>query len=249
MNDVSQQFQPMPPLDPDRYSALRADIEQNGVLVPVVKDQHGRILDGHNRAAIAAELGITHPTETRTVADDEEAWSLAVTLNTARRHLNREETRALIRSVAERHPDWSDRQISRLVGCSPSTVGSVRRPEVSNLDTLPTVTREEAEWRTQRMRSELANMRDAQISMCLDLLAYGIRTSEIVAALTAAVRDSERAGDEDDMTRWLTNPILDWLLSPEAGKHWQDRPLPAEERARVLLEVRTAFAMPQPNRD
>lgn len=39
-------FQPMPPLAEAELAALRADITERGVLVPVVVDQHGRLLDG-----------------------------------------------------------------------------------------------------------------------------------------------------------------------------------------------------------
>lgn len=128
-------FQPMPDLNPEQYESLRADIEARGIIVPVVLDQYGRTLDGHNRQRIAAELGIACPTEVRHVADDDEAADLAVILNCARRHLTREQVRALVASEAARRPDDSDRAIARRVGCSPSTVASVLRPQVSNLDT------------------------------------------------------------------------------------------------------------------
>ena len=52
----------------------------------------------------------------------------------ARRHLNREQKRALIRSEVERTTDASDREIARRTASSPSMVGAVRR-RVSNLDT------------------------------------------------------------------------------------------------------------------
>jgi len=119
-------IQPMPELDPEQLNSLRAAIAANGVLVPVVKDQHGRIIDGNHRAAIAAELGIDYPAVTVTVADDVDAWDQAVSLNCARRHLNREQTRELIRAEIHRKPDESDRAIARRIGCSPTTVGSVR---------------------------------------------------------------------------------------------------------------------------
>jgi ParB-like chromosome segregation protein Spo0J len=39
-----------PPLAPEIEAALRASIEQFGVIVPVVQDQNGNLIDGHNRA-------------------------------------------------------------------------------------------------------------------------------------------------------------------------------------------------------
>ncbi len=49
-------FQVMPALTAEEREALREDIAERGVIVPVVQDQHGRILDGHHRSEIAAEL-------------------------------------------------------------------------------------------------------------------------------------------------------------------------------------------------
>ena len=124
----------MPPLSEEEYAALRNDIEHNGILVPILVDQHGRILDGHHRVKIANELGIDYQREVREIADDNEAHDLALTLNLVRRHLNREQKRALIRSEIERTPDASDREIARRTASAPTTVGAVRR-RLSNLDT------------------------------------------------------------------------------------------------------------------
>ncbi len=92
MND----YQVMPPLSGEEYEALKADIAEHGVLVAVVKDQHGNILDGHHRVRIAAELGIGYPSEVREVADGGAARDVALALNLARRHLTREQRRELI---------------------------------------------------------------------------------------------------------------------------------------------------------
>lgn len=130
-------FQPMPELTPEQYGALRADIAENGVVNPVVLDQYGRILDGHNRVQIAESLGIEYPTIVQAVESDEDAMNKAVALNCARRHLTREQQREVIRKEILRRPGDSDRAIARRVGCSPTTVGRVRnpKPQVSNLDT------------------------------------------------------------------------------------------------------------------
>ena len=127
-------YQVMPPLAPEELEALRADIGERGILVPVLVDQHGRVLDGHHRRQIAAELGIECPTEIRIVENDDEARGIALTLNLIRRHLTREQRRELIASEIGARPDDSDRAIAGRFRCSPSTVGAVRR-QVSNLDT------------------------------------------------------------------------------------------------------------------
>jgi hypothetical protein len=75
----------------------------------------------------ALKLGIDYPRDVREVADDYEAQDLALTLNMVRRHLNREQKRALLRAEIERTPDASDGEIARRTASAPTTVGAVRR--------------------------------------------------------------------------------------------------------------------------
>ena len=79
-------FQIMAPLDDDARAALRADIEAHGIQVPIMRTTDGRIIDGHNRAAIAEELGIDCPFLTVDL-DDRAATETALRLNILRRHL------------------------------------------------------------------------------------------------------------------------------------------------------------------
>jgi SAM-dependent methyltransferase len=131
---MKDELQLFPPLDPAAHAALWASIERHGVLVPVVKDQHGRILDGHNRARIADELGIDYPTNRVTVTDDEHAYELAGTLNLARRHLDAAQRRRLAADLrAEGH---SLRAIGRALGVSKSQVQN-DLDEVSSSGHLP----------------------------------------------------------------------------------------------------------------
>jgi ParB-like chromosome segregation protein Spo0J len=120
-------YQVMPPLSDEERAALRADIAERGVLVPVVADQHGNILDGHHRKEIADELGVGYRTDVLTVDGDDEARSLARMYNLARRHLTREQKRQLIAEEITATPGRSDREIGRMMRCDHKTVGSVRR--------------------------------------------------------------------------------------------------------------------------
>jgi hypothetical protein len=129
-------YQLLPPLTDDEYAALKADIQTNGVLVPVIVDQHGAIIDGHHRAKIAAELGVPCERKVREFASDEERYEFALGLNLKRRDLNREQMRQLIASECERTPAATDREIARRLGCSHRTVAAVRRPpDVDKLST------------------------------------------------------------------------------------------------------------------
>jgi len=49
MTQTTNKYQVMPPLSDEEYQALKEDIAENGMLVPVVQDTEGNIIDGHYR--------------------------------------------------------------------------------------------------------------------------------------------------------------------------------------------------------
>ncbi len=206
-------FQVMPPLSAEEYAALRDDIAERGIVVPVVVDQHDRLLDGHHRRQIADELQIDCPVEVRQVADDEDARNVALALNLARRHLTREQRRELIAREAEARPGDSDRAIARRLGCSPSTVAAVRRP-VSNLDGSMTVMETaEATRLTEIVRTGLAEM-DEMVETCL---RRGLDPLTLVGALTAALADMAAVNPDEGflgpVRKHLIQPRIDALLA------------------------------------
>lgn len=166
----------MPPLTADELTSLRADIVERGIVVPVVVDQHGRVLDGHHRRQVAAELGIDCPTTVREVADDDEALDIAVALNAARRHLSQDQRRDLIRSELHRRPKDADRAIARRVGCSPTTVGTVRSEW-----------RAEAEESTERVQEAMRRGASELHSAAMELVCSGANLADLTCrARTAA---------------------------------------------------------------
>ena len=132
-------YQLLPDLTPEEYAALRDDIEANGLRVPVDVDEDGNVLDGHHRQRVATELGIDYPTRVVPGLTETGKRDHALAVNTARRQLSRDQRRQVIANSLSADPELSDREHARRVGCSPSTVGSVRRElsgEVSKLDTF-----------------------------------------------------------------------------------------------------------------
>jgi hypothetical protein len=81
------EYQLLPRPDDDALAGLAASIRDKGVLIPVVVDEAGAIIDGHHRAMIADSLGIEYPRTVRTGLSAAEKRVLAVELNVARRHL------------------------------------------------------------------------------------------------------------------------------------------------------------------
>lgn len=128
---------PMPPLLAAVREALKESIRGHGVIVPVVKDQTGYVLDGHNRLAITAELGVPCPEMIHECAP-EQREILRIELNGARRQISAEEWKPLVdhlrsQVTADGVRRFSDRVIATAVGVDRNTVQRYKSP-VSTLD-------------------------------------------------------------------------------------------------------------------
>ena len=120
-------YQVMPDMAQDEYEALKEDIAERGVMVPIEFDEDGNVLDGHHRLKICTELGIEdYPKIVRSGMSEAEKWTHARKLNMARRHLTREQRREMIRAQVKDTPELSDRQIAKMLGVSHSTIGIIR---------------------------------------------------------------------------------------------------------------------------
>jgi ParB-like chromosome segregation protein Spo0J len=137
-----EKYQMLPELPPEQFAALRADIAERGVVVPVVVDEFGAILDGHNRVRACRELGINdYPVEVRAGLSEEEKRVFARRLNVLRRHLSRDQVRELIGDQLRETPEWSNNRIAAALGVDDKTVAGVRTDlaatsEIPKLDRL-----------------------------------------------------------------------------------------------------------------
>ncbi|WP_338856954.1 ParB/RepB/Spo0J family partition protein [Gordonia hongkongensis] len=120
-------FQALPPLSPEEYADLEKSILENGVLVPIVLDENGVVIDGHHRQQIAAHHDLPCPSETKRGFTDTEKRGLALSLNLHRRQLTREQKRALVAESIKADPQLSDREHGRRTGVADTTAGRVRR--------------------------------------------------------------------------------------------------------------------------
>ena len=111
----------LPVLTEAEYAALKADIEAHGILVPVIVDAEGLVLDGVHRTRIAEELGIDVPVSQMGQVSEERKMHLAVGLNMRRRHLDADRRRDLVRRLADEQ-GFSVRKIASITGWSKSTV-------------------------------------------------------------------------------------------------------------------------------
>lgn len=137
-----EKYQLLPELPPEQFEALKADIAERGVVVPVVVDEFGAILDGHNRARACRELGINdYPVEVRSGLSEEEKRVFARKLNVLRRHLSRDQVRDLIVEQLKETPAWANNRIAGTLGVDDKTVATVRTgleatSEIPKLDKL-----------------------------------------------------------------------------------------------------------------
>lgn len=127
MTTAPVMFQNMPPLTPEEYSALEASILEHGILSPVITDENGVILDGHHRSRIAAEHSLSCPKQIVYGKTDTEKRTMALSMNLDRRHLNREQKRALVAESVKADPQVPDYQHAKRTGVSDKTVTAVRR--------------------------------------------------------------------------------------------------------------------------
>jgi hypothetical protein len=90
-------YKVMPPLGDEEFRALKEDIAENGVLVAVVTDEDGNIIDGYHRLRACEELfgedriAGGYPIDERRGLTEDEKWDLAWRLNMQRRHLASEQ--------------------------------------------------------------------------------------------------------------------------------------------------------------
>jgi ParB-like nuclease domain len=122
-----EKYQLLPELDAESFAALKADIAERGVIVAVLMDEFGTIIDGHNRARACRELGINdYPVEVLSGLSETDKRTLARKLNALRRHLSRDQVRQLIADQLKDTPEWANRRIGRELGVDHKTVGAVR---------------------------------------------------------------------------------------------------------------------------
>jgi len=123
---VPGDYQVFPAHSRDEFAGLKASIRDRGILVPIVVDQHGIIIDGHHRKRaydeLIAEGSRLPPYERKVVkfASDDDRLAYAVSLNERRRQLTPEQRTKVARTLRQR--GWSLRRIADELGAGSSTI-------------------------------------------------------------------------------------------------------------------------------
>lgn len=179
--NTAVEFQVMPPLTVDEYNDLHDSIKEHGVQVPITVDENNVVIDGHHRRKIASDLGVDCPQVVKAGLTDTEKRTLALSLNIDRRHLNREQKRALVERSIKADPQLSNREHARRTGADDKTVAARRSEleagaEIPHLDYREnpqgrpqpaTRRRDHTEEDFDRMREELAKEEESELPATL----------------------------------------------------------------------------------
>jgi ParB-like chromosome segregation protein Spo0J len=126
---IDSPYQLFPTLTDEEYAALKADIAERGVMVPIELDENGCILDGHHRVRAWTELraeGVKvgdYPRVIRVSMTEEQKRNHVRKLNILRRHLSRTQRDTVIAEMLQ--DGMSTRQVAEVVGVSKSTVNNI----------------------------------------------------------------------------------------------------------------------------
>lgn len=133
---MENKHQYLPPLSDDEYQALKDSIRKSGVIIPVVLDEEGEILDGHHRIKAWDELtreGVKlkdYPSKTLKGLSESGKIERILSLNLDRRHLTKEQRDELILKL--RQDGLSTRAISDATKVPQQTVSRVVRKAASD---------------------------------------------------------------------------------------------------------------------
>jgi ParB-like nuclease domain len=152
VHPAADEFPLLADTDPKALQELADDIKRNGLQQPIViwdyRDELW-LLDGRNRLDALALLGrlalvdYGRPGLIMTERSPKDIWnlfhfeydhplkardpySIALSLNLHRRHLDSQQKRDLIAKLLKANPEASDRKIAKTVGVSHPTVGAIR---------------------------------------------------------------------------------------------------------------------------
>lgn len=122
-------YQPFNDLPAAQFQGLVDDISKRGVLLPIIVDENGQTIDGHQRRRAAAEAGVECPQVVVEGLTDSEKETLALVVNLYRRHLSGVERSKAIQQLV--NLGMSTRRMADVLGVSKSTVHNDLR-ELSN---------------------------------------------------------------------------------------------------------------------
>ena len=123
---MTNPYELFPRLTPERKGSLKDSIQEVGVLVRIVRDEEGNIVDGFHRHDICDELGIHCPSETKRFATEADKYEFALRANCERRQLNRTQREQLVEAYIKCDPELSSNALASTTGVSDKTITKIR---------------------------------------------------------------------------------------------------------------------------
>lgn len=140
---MADPFRIFPRETPDERASLRQSIEAVGLKCPVVIDDKGNVIDGHERRDACVELGLDWlaGADVRIGLSEVQKKALAIELNLWRRpvQLTRRQRNELLDVYLMANPQLSEHQVAALFGVNQSTVNR-RKRKLMQTHQLPLVT-------------------------------------------------------------------------------------------------------------
>ena len=194
--DIERGYQWLSPLGDADYFALRESIETFGVMVPVVVDEHGSVIDGYHRVKVCLELGIDWPRTVLSGLSEAEKWDRARDLNDARRHLTARQRAEVLATLNERMGGLSLRVRAGKLGMSKE---SIRRMDARAAPAVADATTESGDYRigTDGKRYRAGRPKQATVSA----QANGSTSASVPNAV------EESSTDPDDANRVAVVPF------------------------------------------
>ena len=251
----------MPPLRAAEYEALTESVREHGIIVPVVVDQTGFLLDGHNRVAIAQQLGEAVPSTTFECKPDQREV-LRIELNGARRQLGPDQWQPLVDHLRAQVNDqqvrrFSDRVIARAVGVDKNTVHRYKPKEKVGVPTgTPTLKATGQDGKIQVVNGDWTAI-DRALHLIRQsstgLTAHDLRLDPILAEFGSSTISKlptmlyerglvEQAGKRDRSTVWLAVPDAEPQPPPTNLDHKVQRIAEDLADPEVREGVRTVLA-------
>jgi ParB-like chromosome segregation protein Spo0J len=124
---VIQQSPVLPPLRPEEYEALKADIAHNGVQQQILVTSSGLIIDGNERFRAVTELEIRkYPIRVVGNISENERREMAISLNFLRRHFTQSERQHWLEELILLNPQISSRDLAGKAKVSQSTAARAK---------------------------------------------------------------------------------------------------------------------------
>ena len=120
-------FDILRPLTSDEYTGLKADIAAHGQQYPIIRDQNGATLDGHQRERILLELHVpmnTWKVEKRSFGSDADRLAFVISANIHRRQFTPEDRKSFAAKLYTEHK-LTQPEIAKALGVSQQTISSI----------------------------------------------------------------------------------------------------------------------------